>query len=245
MIPKVIHYIWLGGREEPTSVLMMINSWRRYLPDYEIRKWDETNLPMAELRKKNKFFDKCCKYKLYAFMSDYLRLWILYNYGGIYMDTDVEVIRNFNPLLDNEGFIGYEKGNSEYGEFIGTGVIGAIPRNETIYRLLDFYSENIWEEKEYVNTIIMKKSYLKNRNLFSHLKIYKREFFSPFSPYDGECNKLVDKENTYTIHWYSKNWGISRKGYSFISTKYIKSPLKRLLFKIRRNISYLIKNGRV
>lgn len=241
MIPKVIHYIWLGGKPEPTSVLMMINSWRRHLLDYKIVKWDESNIPIEKLRKENKFFDKCCKYNLYAFMSDYLRLWILYNYGGIYMDTDVEVVKSFDPLLNNKGFIGYEKGNSEYGELIGTGTIGAEKKNRTIKFFLDYYKSSIWNEEEYINTVILKKMYISNSDKFDDIEIMSVETFAPYSPYNEKTEELVENPNTYAIHWYKKDWGLTPRGYMFISTKYIKNPVLRNILKIRRYIGYHLK----
>ncbi|WP_051527968.1 glycosyltransferase family 32 protein [Ligilactobacillus equi] len=170
MIPKKVHYIWLGGNKLSPLSMMVKNSWKRNLPEYEIIEWNENNLPINELRKKNKFFDECCKRNLWAFMSDYLRLWILYNYGGIYMDTDVEVVKSMDKLLINKSFFGFESGNEALGEYIGTGVIGSEKGNKTIKYLLDFYNQGIWEDDEYVNTILLKKIYLRNKNVFKEAK---------------------------------------------------------------------------
>lgn len=245
MIPKKIHYVWLGGRSLNTISIMMLNSWRRNLPDYEIIEWNETNLPIDELCAKNKFFKECYEKKLWAFVSDYVRLWVLYNYGGIYMDTDVEVISNFDQLLENKCFFGFEKGNEEIGEYISAGVIGSEKENSTIKNLMEYYDEKIWEENEFINTIILKKLYLENQNIFKDSVIYSREYFSPYSPYDYKKEeKKIDGENTVAIHWYNKNWNMSLKGYIFLTTKSIKNPLIKKIVSIKRIIGYLKKSHR-
>lgn len=243
MIPKVIHYIWLGGRELPSSTLMIINNWHRKLPDYEIKRWDESNLPIESLKNENTFFKKCCDYKLWAFMSDYLRLWILYNKGGIYLDTDVEVLQAFDSFLDNKSFFGYEKGNECIGEYIGSGIIGSEKFNKTIGKLLNFYADAIWNEREYINTIIFKKLFIEDRTLFKDATIYPRKFFSPYSPYDDKENRrdVIEVKDTYAIHWYNSNWGVSMLGYGFLTTKYIKNPIFRNLLKIKRYVGYFRK----
>ena len=109
MIPKIIHYIWLGGKPKPNVVNICINSWREKLSDYEIIEWNEKNLKLDEISSKNKFFSECRKRKLWAYMADYLRLWILYQYGGIYIDTDMQIIRSLDSLLDCDFWIGEEQ----------------------------------------------------------------------------------------------------------------------------------------
>lgn len=239
MIPKVIHCVWLGNEIIPMEVQKNINDWKQKLPNYSMNIWTEKNIPLTKLRNENKFLNECYKRKLWAFVSDYIRLWILYNYGGIYLDTDVEIIKNFDPLLTNRGFMGYEAGNEKLGEYIGSGVIGAEKGNKTIKRLLSFYDGMIWNEEEFINTIIFKKLYLQDPTIFSEIKIYPRYFFAPYSPYDNydDVKKINDK--TYAIHRYSANWGLSLKGYLFITTKTIKNPLKRNLIKIKRIIGYM------
>lgn len=104
MIPKIIHYCWFGGNPLPDLAMKCIDSWKKYFPDYEIKEWNETNFNLD-----------CCDYvkeaydcKKWAFVSDYARFWILYNYGGLYFDTDVEVIKSFDDILSSGGFMGQE-----------------------------------------------------------------------------------------------------------------------------------------
>lgn len=101
MIEKKIHYVWFG-KNKPLKVLKCIDSWKKYLPDYEIIEWNEKNFDIEKEMKENRFFRECYKRKLWAFVADYVRVKVLYKYGGIYFDTDIEVLKSFDPLLDNE-----------------------------------------------------------------------------------------------------------------------------------------------
>lgn len=142
MIPKIIHYIWLGSNVKPNIVNICINSWKKELPDYEIIEWNENNLNLDEIAAENRFFAECRKRKLWAYMADYLRLKILYEYGGIYFDTDVQVLKSFNSLLNERAFIGYEAEN-----YIGTGVIASEKGSGAIKNFLEFYNDEIWNSK--------------------------------------------------------------------------------------------------
>ena len=104
MIPRIIHYCWFGGNQLPELAQKCIESWKKYFPDYEIKEWNESNFDL-----------NCCDYvkeaytaKKWAFVSDYARFWILYNYGGLYFDTDVEVIRDMSEIVNRGAFMGCE-----------------------------------------------------------------------------------------------------------------------------------------
>ena len=103
-IPKVIHYCWFGGNPLPELAQRCIDSWRKYLPDYEIKEWNESNFNVNIIP----YTAEAYQQGKYAFVSDYARFWILYRYGGIYFDTDVEVIRPLDDVLDRGGFMGFE-----------------------------------------------------------------------------------------------------------------------------------------
>lgn len=120
MIPKSIHYCWFGGSPLPDDVKKYIESWKRFCPDYEIRQWNEYNFDVNE----NQYCSEAYRAKKWAFVSDYARLKILYDNGGIYMDTDVEVVRSLDPLLQYRAFSGFE---SEHA--ISTGAMGSIKKN--------------------------------------------------------------------------------------------------------------------
>ena len=177
MIQKKIHYIWLGRNAKDRASQICINSWKSKLPDYEIIEWNEDNLPLDTIAKNNRFFASCMKNKLWAFMSDYLRLWILYHEGGIYMDTDVQVIKSFDDLLSNPMFLGYEM-----NDYIGTGIIGAEKNNTLLKELLDFYSEKIWEVDYYNNPMIFSNVLNEKADLSKFCVILDRNVLSPYNP---------------------------------------------------------------
>lgn len=232
MIVKKIHYIWLGGNKKDRASQICINNWKSILKDYEIIEWNEDNLPLDEIAANNRFFENCMKYKLWAFMSDYLRLWILYREGGIYMDTDVQVIKSFDSLLSERMFLGYEMNDN-----IGTGIIGAEKGNPFIKELLDFYSEKIWKVDYYINPIIFGNVLKEKPNLNKYCTIFNRNVLSPYDPFKNYGTNEVETEETYTIHWFNANWGMNRKGYVFLNTKQFKG-LKKVVEIIRKNIGY-------
>ena len=104
MIPKIIHYCWFGRNPRPASAKKCIASWRKYLPDYEIKEWNEDNFDVNIIP----YTQQAYEMKKYAFVSDYARFWILYHYGGLYFDTDVEVIKSFDDIVDKGAFMGLE-----------------------------------------------------------------------------------------------------------------------------------------
>ena len=233
MIEKKIHYIWLGKNKKDRVSQICINSWKSILEEYDIIEWNEDNLPIDEIAANNLFFACCMKYKLWAFMSDYLRLWILYREGGIYMDTDVQVIKPFDNLLNHNMFLGYEM-----NDYIGTGIIGADKNNPFIKKLLDFYSEKIWNVNYYNNPIIFNNVLKENPNLNDYGIILNRKVLSPYDPFKEYGNDKVETKDTYTIHWFNANWGMTRKGYVFLQTKHFKNPVIKLYQVIRKNIGY-------
>ena len=228
MINKTIHYIWLGKGKKSKLSEICINSWYNVLGnEYEIKEWNEDNLNLDELRKHNKFLDKCLKYKLWAFASDYLRLYVLYNYGGIYLDTDIQIFQNFDKFLNYENFMGYEE-----REYICTGVIGAEKNSKLIKRLMDYYDNEILKSEYYINPYIF--NYIRDNNpeLFENTFIAEKNVFSPYDW--SHVNDLpVNKEGTVTIHWYNQGWNLTRKGEYYLRTKHIKNPFKKLYIKLK------------
>ena len=232
MIPKKIHYVWIGKRPKGKIAEICINSWRRVMPDYEIIEWNEETLDLPTLCEKNRFLKKCCELKLWAFVSDYIRLHVLYQEGGIYMDTDVEAVKPFDDFLSDPVFMGYEAGN-----YIGTAVIGAEKGNDLMQRLLRFYDKEIWNVRFINNPIIFKNVMDREPDYFRHCKIYPINYFSKKKKKKSyDC--IVDTEETYAIHWYTQNWNMSRKGYVFMHTKHVRNPLKKGALIIRKNIGY-------
>ena len=138
MIPKIIHYCWFGGSPKNEKIRFCMESWKKVLPDYEIREWSEKDLFRFS---DNRYVRQAYEAKKWAFVSDVFRLFALYKEGGIYLDTDVEVRKTFSPLLEGDFFIGSEK----HGRFesIGTAVIGAAAGNGIIKDMLSVYEKNI------------------------------------------------------------------------------------------------------
>lgn len=236
MINKKLHYIWFGGKPKSKLTEICINSWRRKCLDYEIIEWNEDNVDLIKLCKECTFLKKCVELKLWAFVSDFLRLYVLFNEGGIYLDTDVEIVQPFNEeILSNDMFIGLE--NNYY---VGTSVIGAKKGNVVIKRLLGFYYDEIWKVSYFNNPIIFKNVFEREPELSKKCRIYSQDYFSPYVPNERN-NCLVDKNNTYCIHWYTADWNMSKKGYVFLNTKHLRPGVKKILVTIRKNIGYIKK----
>ncbi len=219
MIEKKIHYVWFGNRK-PEKVLKCIESWKKLLPDYEIFEWNERTFDVQKEIKENKFFRECYKRKLWAFVSDYIRVKVLYEYGGIYLDTDMEIIKDITPLLNKETelFLGYEN------DFVMSfGIVGVIPRHKIFKRFLEFYQNDIWNSPLYIVTgiltKILKEEY-KEKNLTENgIKIYSKEYFYPFN-HDEEFSQECITQNTYAIHWWGKSWNKNPKVY-FLKYKHL------------------------
>lgn len=216
MIEKKIHYVWFGNTK-PEKVLKCIESWKKNLPDYEIIEWNEKNFNIEEELKSNKFFRECYNRKLWAFVSDYVRVKVLYNYGGIYLDTDMEIIKDITPLLDADMFLGYE--NEDTMSF---GIVGVIPKHKVFKKMYEFYQDEIWKSPLHIVTSILteileKEYHGKYRE--NNINIYPREYFYPFN-HDEEFTKDCITENTYAIHWWGKSWKKNPKVY-FLKYKHL------------------------
>lgn len=236
MIPKKIHYIWLGGRNLTQLSHMCINTWKEKLPEYEIIEWNEKNLDLDKIAKENRFFAECRKRNLYAYMADYLRLRILYKEGGIYMDTDIQVVKPFEDLVDTDLLIGH----ASYGK-IGTGFIGCEKGSPIIKRLLKFYEREIWDLELYIIPDILEYVFKKEKY---DLKIYPKEYFSPV-PFDQDFRDEMVTENTRVIHWYEGSWKLNKHVAVFLSTKHIKSPVKKKYLVAKRTIGFYLRKYKI
>lgn len=207
-IPKIIHYCWFGGEEKPTTVVKYINNWKKKLPEYKFYEWNETTFNINKFQ----FTEEAHRMKKFAFVSDVVRLYALYQYGGIYLDTDVEVIKSFDDLLENQGFAGFED-----EAHISTAIIGARKGNKWIKEQLNYYASRnfISDDNELdmiTNVQIISKNSTNNfgfipngkfQNLQDLFTIYPQDYFSPKSPLTG---KIMISNNTYTVHHFSGTW---------------------------------------
>ena len=209
MIPKVIHYCWFGHNPKPELVQKCINSWKKYCPDYEIIEWNEENFDVSS----NVYAKEAYQAKKWAFVTDYARLWIIYNYGGIYLDTDVELIKSLDSLLELPAFLGFEDEKN-----IATGLgFGAVKKNKLVDCMLKDYENICFINKD--GTYDKLPCPIRNTNAIASFlpqriipgtvisiedgNIYPAEYFCPLSA-DGKSMKKT--KNTYSIHWYSASW---------------------------------------
>lgn len=206
-IPKVIHYCWFGKNKMPKKVKKCIKSWEKYCPDYEIICWNEENFDFSQ----NQYAREAYEAGKWAFVSDYARLKVVYDYGGIYMDTDVELIKPIDTLLEYEGYMGFEKSGN-----VATGLgFGAEKGNKIVGKMLENYngitfikpdgSYDLTPCPDRNSAVLTELGMdLNNTNqIFSGMRFFPDEYFSPMDYYTG---KKQITENTYSIHHYSASW---------------------------------------
>lgn len=241
MIPKVIHYCWFGGNPLPPLAEKCIASWKKYLPDYEIKRWDESNFDVNIIP----YTQQAYEAKKYAFLSDYARFWILYNYGGLYFDTDVEVIKPLDDIIAKGPFMGCENpyipGQSPIALGVNPGLgIGVTPKHPLYFQLIEMYNNLHFKNKdnslnlktvvEYTSELLYKKG-LENSvdiQFIENTFIYPNDYFCPI---DFISKKCAITDNTRSIHHYAGSW---ESGYR-----------KLINFGIRifgrKNMGYLVK----
>lgn len=233
MIPKKIHYCWFGGKPLPLEVKKCIRSWEKYAPDYEIVQWNEQNFDVNE----NKFVHQAYKAGAWAFVSDYARLKIVYDNGGIYLDTDVELLRKPDFLLENNFYIGVQ----QLGKYVTTGLgFGAEQYNKVVQELLDEYKNLEFVEKEknkfacpFLNMNVFRRhGYVYRDEIWEKngITIYPCKYFDPIAPASNE-NYLCSE--TVSIHHYSASWEkkqkiIKRRIINFIGQKQINKIKKKI-----------------
>lgn len=215
MIPRVIHYCWFGGKPLSDEVIFCINTWKKYCPDYEIKRWDESNFNLND----NPYTREAYSVKKWAFVSDYARLKIVYECGGIYLDTDVELIEALDSLLDNEFFFAIEKdSNPETGVInvnVATGLgFGAEKENLVLKALLNEYNDVHFLDKGNMDLTpcpirntraLLSFGFVKEDIMqrFENGTIYPSEYFCPV-----ECSTRKENftKNTISIHHYDASW---------------------------------------
>ena len=205
MIPKKIHYCWFGRGEKPKLARRCIASWKKFCPDYEIIEWNEDNYDMDE----NAYVRYCYVNKKWAYLSDYVRLAVACRQGGVYFDTDVELIAPIDSLLEQPAFYAFE--NDAY---VATGLgFGAEANHPTIRRMADAYSgfqPTVGQPFEFVgcpqlNTQALLAFGLRRDGSYQEVGgavILPRDYMNPYEDATGEMNKT---DNTVSIHWYSKS----------------------------------------
>lgn len=234
MIPKVIHYCWYGRKPLNDLAKKCLASWNEYCPDYKIIRWDEDNTDLQS----NQYVKEAYQCKKWAFVTDWVRLKVLYDYGGIYMDTDVQVIRSLDEFLTNRGFSGFENENQ-----VPTGIMASEKGNAFIGCLLHSYDNFRFigkDGKQDLTTnvdIITRLAVEKGLILNNHFQIIEDFSFYPvdyFCPKDSRTLQTHITRNTATIHHFAGSWEDP-----FLHR--FKLTIKRLL---GENISLIISNAR-
>ena len=224
MIPKIIHYCWFGRNQLPKSALKSIASWKKFFSDYEIKEWNEDNFDVNIIP----YTQQAYEAKKYAFVSDYARFWILYHHGGIYFDTDVEVIKPMGDIIKQGPFMGIEVPSKD-GDMpminpgLGLGAEAGMPYYK---EFLDYYDnlsflnpDGSFNQQTIVkyNTDLLIKHGLKPSNEIQQvgdITIYPADYFNPLDSLTGRLNKTA---NTRSIHWYSNSWSDSSKFHQWLS----------------------------
>ncbi len=206
MIPKIIHYCWFGGNPIPEPAQKCIKSWQEYCPDYEIKEWNENNFDFSHCIYAKEAYEA----EKWAFVTDYVRLKVLAEYGGIYMDTDVEVVRPLDVFLKEKAFLGFEYQNN-----VSTSIMAC----EKSFKLLDVLLER-YDERHFLNTdgtydlttnVKEVTDFLRKRGLILNgrkqtiegLTLYPKDYFSPKS---WKTRKVERTNNTYAIHHFAGTW---------------------------------------
>lgn len=245
MIPKIIHYCWFGGKPLNKLGKKCLKSWKKFFPDYEIIEWNESNFDI-----------NCCKYvkeayeaKKYAFVSDYVRFKVLYEQGGLYFDTDVEVIKSFDDILINGSFMGCENLEGEKIA-VATGLGLAAEKGLDFYKELiedyensSFYlqdgSLNLHTVVSRVTNLLFKHGLQETQDIqkVADIQIYPAEYFCPI---DMRTGILKITDNTHSIHRYAASWcnrsnRIRGKIYKFLARVFGVKFADKLRSWLRRN----------
>lgn len=206
-IPKIIHYCWFGSKPLPEKERKCIASWKIFFPDYEIKFWNEDTF---DLSSSPLFARQAYEHGKYAFVSDYVRTKVLYDFGGIYFDTDVEVYSSFDSIINNDGFLGFE--NSKR---VGTATMGFIPHHPLMEKFLQYYINHSFIDKNgnlditanvtILTDILFEQGFHANgqQQDINGVIVYPRDWFSPKKLNDTKFNIT---SNTLAIHKFSCSW---------------------------------------
>ena len=215
MIPKIIHLCWLSDNDYPPKIKRCLKSWQKYLPEYKIMLWDTKRFNLDE----SIWVNQACTKKKYAFAADYIRFYAFENFGGIYLESDVEVLKNFDDLLQFPYFMGTEKAGT-----IEAAILGAEKGTEWIKICLDYYTDKTFikqdssldirklpeimvEELEKFKPIhyldILEMKNIKNMDFQTEILVMPNEYFSP-KIFDSR--EVLITPSTYAIHHYQNSW---------------------------------------
>lgn len=236
MIPKIIHYCWFGGKPLLAQMQAYIETWKKYLPDYELKRWDESNLPPD-----SRHLKLLLRHRKWAFVSDYVRLYALYTEGGIYLDTDIEVVRPFDPLLGESCFIGFQQKGPITQDSLNGAVIGAVPGHPYIKDCLDLHTNSFYARiKPILNPVVMSRVAIGygldhyGDQVLRGVRLFPTEAFYPYHWLEEFRPEQVTAD-TFCIHRWENSWNRPRSG---------RARIDHLLYKLGRSLFILTSRWR-
>lgn len=230
-IPKIIHYCWFGGKAKPPLAEKCIASWKAFCPDYEIMEWNEENFDLSTAPL---YVHQAYEAGRWAFVTDYVRLVALVKFGGVYMDTDVEVVKPLDPYLGHEAFAGFE---SDKG--VQTGLLACTPGFPLFRAFLAHYdtarflredgTQDTTTNVEVLTRLCRERGLQMNDRyqVVEGLAVYPREYFCPV---DFDTEKLKRTRKTVTIHWFSASWQTEEE------REFIRQERERQAYERRSNL---------
>ena len=233
-IPKVIHYCWFGGNPLPPLAQKCIASWKEYCPDYEIIEWNETNFDLNF----NAYVQEAYQAQKWAFITDVVRLYVLCHYGGIYMDTDVEVLKSLDPILSYNGVSGFESETQ-----IPTGLMACRAGHPLFQELLNDYENDHFVKADgsfdlttnvtRITNTLLKYGLVQNntKQTVADFTLFPRDYFCPKDPV---TKKLHLTSNTYTIHHFDGSWIPKKIKYKYMILNKLGPNISQLLVKMKR-----------
>jgi mannosyltransferase OCH1-like enzyme len=206
MIPPTIHYCWFGRGEQSALLQRCMASWQRVMPDYQIKEWNELNSPLDNVYTKAAY-----RQKAWSRLSNYIRLHVLHQEGGIYFDTDVEVVRPLTPLLRHQCFLGFQLEREET-DWLNSAIMGAVPGHPFLRRCMELTVQKFVDEGEFyrspaIITAALKESGLRDYGLqeIDEVTLYPLEYFYPYSWFEKFSPDCIT-ENTYCVHHWAGSW---------------------------------------
>lgn len=243
MIPGILHYIWFGNNPLSPLAKQCLESWCKHMPDWQIMCWDESNFDIASAPL---YVRQAYEARKYAFVSDYVRLWVLEQYGGVYVDTDVKVLKSYEPLLNDIAFIGFEESKAHLP---GTCVIGCEPHCQWVQDMLALYdgiefvkqdgSLDLTTNVQRMGEALITKGLIPNgkeQYLPEYgLRVYSHDYFSPIT----STRVMRKTKNTYSIHYFAESWrdGKKKRGWrEWVITREIVNALVQVKRFVKREV---------
>lgn len=220
-VPRIIHYIWIGGNPLPDKPSQCIATWKEHMPesDWDYMLWNEQTLP-SEITE-HEYYKKYYAEKKWSYLSDLIRFWAVYRYGGLYLDVDIEAVKSFEPLMSNSAFVG----KSKEGQ-IESAVIGSIAGNKFLEEAYNFYTGDTGSSTDEIGPSVLARAVENNP---SGIVILDYPVLYPFS-FGEKFHKSLVTSETIAIHWWDFSWG-SPTARFLIRTRLYKTVLRlRSLF---------------